>query len=417
MSENKRLSVLLVGIGGYGANFVDEFLHRADDIEADVVGCIAPHPQKSFFYQELVDRSIPIYLTIEDFWEARKDFTPAVDLAVLSTPINLHKSGIIDCLRHGAQVLCEKPVAATIDDVKEIIDARNEVGGTVSIGYQWSHSIAILDLKNDVLAGELGAPLRMKTLVLWPRDFAYYGRGSGWAGKISKNGEWTLDSVASNATAHYLHNIFFVAGDSIDRSADVADIKFETYRANDIETYDTCILRGRLQRGTEILFVVSHAIGADENFGPVFEYEFEKGTVVFARDSQNENVEHMTAFFKDGRVKEYGIPSGGIGRKLRVAVDIAQGKQNVVCGPEAAGIHTKCVNAITECIPVTPVFPEDITVRSETRVSVTGLADVLHECYETWKLPSELGVEWAQPAAEIDLTNYDHFDGSKVIPE
>ncbi len=409
MAENKRLSVLLVGIGGYGANFVDEFLNRADDIPADVVGCIAPHPQKAFFYQALCDRNIPIYLTIDEFWEARKDFTPAVDLAILSTPINFHKSGIIDCLRHGAQVLCEKPVCATIDDVKEIIAARDEVGGTVSIGYQWSHSDAILALKQDVLSGKLGKPLRMKTLVLWPRDFAYYGRGSGWAGKVSKNGEWTLDSVASNATAHYLHNIFFVAGDAIDRSADVADIQVETYRANDIETYDTCVLRGHLQMGADILFVVSHAIAPSENFGPVFEYEFENGVVRFFRDPVDTDVERMTAYFKDGEVKEYGIPSGGIGKKLRHAVNIALGNASVVCGPEAASIHTKCIDAITENIPVTPVFPENVTVRCEDRVYVEGLADVLHKCYEQWKLPTELGADWAVKGADLDLCNYDHF--------
>lgn len=413
MSE-KRLSVLLVGIGGYGANFVDEFLNRGDDIPADVVGCIAPHPQKAFFYQALCDRNIPIYTDINDFWEARKDFTPAVDLAVLSTPINFHKSGIIDCMRHGAQVLCEKPVCATIDDVKEIIAARDEVGGTCTIGYQWSHSEAITKFKADILAGKYGKPLRMKTLVLWPRDFAYYGRGSGWAGKVSKNGEWTLDSVASNATAHYLHNIFFCAGNAMDRSADIADFEVETYRANDIETYDTCVLRGHLApeaNNADILFVVSHALAPEENFGPVFEYEFENGTCRFERTS--EDSETMIGYFKDGTTVDYGVPSGGVARKLRIAVDIALGKQNVICGPEAASIHTKTIDAITEFRPDTPVFPEELTVRTEERVYVKGLADVLHECYENWKLPSEIGAPFATEKTAVDMTAYDSF-GMKI---
>ena len=40
---------------------------------------------------------------------------------------------------------------------------------------------------------------------------------------------------------------------------------------------------------------------------------------------------------------------------------------------------------------------------------VRGLADILHECYEARRLPSELGVSWAQAPHSMDLTHYDSF--------
>lgn len=406
--ENKKLSVLLVGVGGYGGNYVDEMLNHPDRVPDTVlVGAVDPAAEKCFFYNRLVEAGVPIYANLEDFYAEH-----TADLAVLSTPIHFHKDQTIDCLQHGTQVLCEKPVCATIDDVHEMEAARDAAGLPVSIGYQWSHSEPIQHLKKDILAGVLGRPVRMKTLVLWPRDFAYYNRGSGWAGKKSVNGHWILDSVASNATAHYLHNMFFVSGPAMDRSADVADITVETYRANNIETYDTCILRGHLQEGAEILFVVSHAIAKDQNYGPVFEYEFEKGTVKFFRT--DEDTEHMTAYLNDGRVIEYGSPSANVIRKFHWAIAVAQGREAVVCGPEAASIHTKCVNAITQMIPDTPVFPEAITVHDEEHQMVycEGLADVLHQCYETRRLPSELGVAWAKAPQTMDLTHYNSFTPS-----
>lgn len=407
--EDKKLAILVVGIGGYGTGFVDELLHHGELYNGYFAAAIAPHPDHCYFYPELVEKQIPIYHTLEEYFadlEAKGE-KPA-DLAVLSTPIHFHKSGIIDCLEHGMQVLCEKPACSTVDELKEIIDVRDRVGLPVSIGYQWSHSEAILALKQDILDGKLGKPLTMRTIVLWPRDKAYYGRSSGWSGKKRIGDTWVLDSVASNATAHYLHNMFFCAGESIDRSADIKEFTVETYRANAIETYDTCVLRGTTVNGTKLLFVVSHAIAANENHGPEFEYVFEKGVVKFFRE--NEDTEHLTAYFDDGTVKEYGVPSGGVRRKFMMACDIAEGKGQVVCGPEAAGIHTKCVNAITELIPETPVFPADITVDDTegNRVYVKGLADVLHKCYDEWKLPSELGTGWGEPKS-IDMTGYNHF--------
>lgn len=403
--SDKKVSVVLVGIGGYGGNYVDEMLNHADRVpNAQLVGAVDPVAEKTFFYAKLVEAKVPIYPSLDAFYAEH-----TADLAVLSTPIHFHKEQTIQCLEHGTQVLCEKPVCATIDDVKEIIAARDKANLPVSIGYQWSHSVAITALKKDILDGVLGRPVRMKTEVLWPRDFAYYGRGSGWAGKKSVNGHWILDSVASNATAHYLHNLFFVAGPSMDRSADVADITVETYRVNNIETYDTCVLRGHTQEGTEIFFVVSHAISKPEAYGPVFEYEFEKGVVKFFRDKNDD--ETMIAYLNDGRTIDYGAPSGDIIRKFHWALEIAMGHEQVLCGPEAASIHTKCINAITQMIPETPVFPEEVTVHDTENqmLYVTGLADVLQECYRTYKLPSELGVSWAKAPHTMDLTNYDTF--------
>ena len=54
---------------------------------------------------------------------------------------------------------------------------------------------AINALKQDILAGKLGYPKRLKPIVLWPRDLDYYQRG--WAGKKQdQQGNWILDSVA-----------------------------------------------------------------------------------------------------------------------------------------------------------------------------------------------------------------------------
>ena len=121
--ENKKLSVLLVGVGGYGGNYVDEMLNHPDHVPDTVLaGAVDPAAEKCFFYNRLVEAGVPIYANLEDFYAEH-----TADLAVLSTPIHFHKDQTIDCLQHGTQVLCEKPVCATIDDVREMEAARDAV--------------------------------------------------------------------------------------------------------------------------------------------------------------------------------------------------------------------------------------------------------------------------------------------------
>ena len=127
------------------------------------------------------------------------------------------------------------------------------------IGYQWSFSKAIQSLKNDIIKGLFGKPIRLKTLALWPRDDEYYGRNN-WAGRIKENqGKWVLDSPMNNAVAHYLHNMFYVLGFEVDSSAVPKQVIAECYRANPIENYDTAVCRILTTDDVEILFYASHA--------------------------------------------------------------------------------------------------------------------------------------------------------------
>lgn len=93
------------------------------------------------------------------------------------------------------------------------------------------------------------------------------------------NREWLLDSVASNAAAHYLHNILFLTGNEMEISADPIKIEAEVYRANPIEMFDTCALRIRTADDAELLFYAAHAVPKKQERVPEFIIEGEQGTV------------------------------------------------------------------------------------------------------------------------------------------
>lgn len=401
----KAVRIVLAGVGGYGQVYLNKLLKEHPDLPAELVAGVDPYAKNSSMYPALQAAGIPIFDTLEQFYQENQ-----ADLAILATPIHFHKPQSILCMERGSHVLCEKPVCAVIDDVQAMINARERTGRILAIGYQWSFSTAIQGLKRDVLAGRYGRARRMKTLVLWPRDFAYYRRGSGWAGsRKTKDGDWILDSVASNATAHYLHNMLYVAGPQIDRSAAVREIEVETYRANKIETYDTCAMRLHTPEDVEMLYLVSHAVAEEQVRGPEFIFEFEKGTATAAMEHGEVVVRgHMA----DGEEIYYGEPNADATWKLNWMVDAILTGKPIPCGPEAASEHTKCVNRVSELIPETPLFPEERMIRTDTRAYCKGLNEVLGRCYDEWRLPGELGIAGFGPAKKGGMAaNYIHFSG------
>ena len=90
-----------------------------------------------------------------------------------------------------------------------------------------------------------------------------------------------------------------------------------------------------------------------------------------------------------------------------MTVDAMQIGADSICGIEACEPHTQCVLAAQESTPNINGFdPASIRITGETghrKTVVNGLGEALIECYEKWKLPSELGFAWAKPARSIGL--------------
>ncbi len=389
--------VMLAGIGGYGNTHVDCMLEHGNRHNARIVAAVDPFPQSCRRLAELTAAGVPVLASLDEALAS----IPA-DLVVLSTPIALHAPQTCAALAHGAHVLCEKPLCASADDVRAMLAARARAGRQVAIGYQWSFSEPVLALKRDILAGRLGAPLRLKTIVLGPRDLAYYHRNR-WAGRLRDDaGRWVLDSPVNNANAHYLHNMLFLLGDRIDRSWQPATLRAELYRANDIENYDTGVLRLRGPGNVEVFFAASHAVA--EAAGPLSCLEFENATVTFG----GEHGARFTARFANGNTHDYGAP-GYQDTKLLTVIECALPGEPVPCGIEAACSHTACVLAARQSAETTP-FPASVirsTPRGEsTVVHVDGLEKALLDGFERMALPSEAGMAWAHPGRDVDLAPF-----------
>ncbi|WP_347834597.1 Gfo/Idh/MocA family oxidoreductase [Gracilibacillus sp. JCM 18860] len=324
----KQVSVVLVGIGGYGNMYLRALLDP-QNVNAYVKGVVDVVPENSNYYQEIIEQNIPVFESLEAFYQEHN-----ADLAIISTPIHLHKHQSCIAMENGSHVLCEKPATANRKHLQEMIETRDRTGKKLAIGFNWSFTNTIQALKEDILTGEFGKPIRMKSLVLWPRNADYFNRSS-WAGKkFSPNGEMIFDSVANNATAHFLHHLFYLTGDAIDRSAEIDQLSAELYRANSIETFDTCAVHLLTKNNVEVIYLASHAIS--NNHRPKYSIEFENAIITYHPEGESSDI---VATFKDGTKKTYQDPENNHLAKLGVMIEaILTNDDNILCGPEAASI-------------------------------------------------------------------------------
>jgi len=403
--QKRPTRLVLVGIGGMGACYLRELLEHEDERLFRLAGAVDPEPRRCPDLRELKRRRIPVFAALEDFYSVR-----TADAAVIASPIQFHGPQVRLALSQGSHVLCEKPAAAVIGEVGDMIRARDRAGKTVAVGFQWSFSDSVQRLKADIRAGILGRPRRLRCLYLWPRDESYYRRND-WAGRIRDGaGRWILDGPAMNAMGHDLHNMFYLLGRAVDRSAIPVRVQAELYRAHDIENCDTAAGRIRTTEGAEILFYASHAV--DTDLGPVAHYEFENGAVfVTGREAS------VAACLKDGRVRNYGRPDLFPFKKLWDFLRSIGGRTGrPVCGLEAAASHVLAVNAMQESAGGARNFPASLIERrgpaGRRLACVRGLPDVLWRCYEEGRLPSEIGTAWARRGRVVHLRDEKRFPRS-----
>jgi predicted dehydrogenase len=385
-----KQKVVLVGMNGYGEHYLEALLNREDIVFA---GIVEIHPEKSTLLEQVKQQEIPIFKTIEAFYQQNK-----ADLAIIATPIHLHTEQAICALQHESNVLCEKPIFADMQDRDRWEQAIAASGKWAAIGFNWSFTAPILELKEDIRRGIYGKPKQLKTLVLWPRDENYFAR-SAWSGRLATaNGKLIRDSVANNAAAHFIHNMLFVLGEELQRTVQVNCLEAELYRANDIETFDTCAIRLETEGDCELLFLGSHATAKEQ--GPQFLYTFEKGRIVY---DCNLDQGVITAYAEDGQEKVYGNPQANHLDKLDYCIAALRDGRDIPCTFETAIGHAAVIEAVHRAVPESHPFPTEVQQMIGDMRTVTELEEILHACFVKGKLPNELQIPWSRPAKQAEV--------------
>src|SRR5919109_985417 len=84
------------------------------------------------------------------------------DIVAIATPPHLHKAIALAAFAQGAHVLCEKPVALTAADAREMVDAAARAERTAMTNFNWRSPAAFQRFHAMVEEGFLGRLLHVQ---------------------------------------------------------------------------------------------------------------------------------------------------------------------------------------------------------------------------------------------------------------
>ena len=85
-----------------------------------------------------------------------------VELIVVASPNNLHPAHTIEAFRTGKHVVCEKPLAATAEDVDRMVQAAEKANRTLAPFQNWRYHPEFLKVQEIISSGKLGRIVTIK---------------------------------------------------------------------------------------------------------------------------------------------------------------------------------------------------------------------------------------------------------------
>mgnify|MGYP002795014815 CR=1 FL=1 len=133
--RNRKLGVALVGLGNYSSTQLAPALLKTKHCE--LRGIVTGSPGKTPVWQKkygIKDSNIYNYENMDAIAN-----NPEIDVIYIVLPTGLHAKYAIKAANTGKHVWCEKPMARTAEECRQIIQACEQNKVKLSIGYRMQH--------------------------------------------------------------------------------------------------------------------------------------------------------------------------------------------------------------------------------------------------------------------------------------
>ncbi|KAJ7667852.1 hypothetical protein DFH06DRAFT_1267946 [Mycena polygramma] len=162
MPATPRSPVTLAVIGcGQRGNAYSEYALVSPDF-CKVVAIAEPRPktQRRFADQHNVDKTL-VFNTWQDLHAASEETINTIgrrlaDAVVVTVQDQMHKEVVLAFAAQGYHILCEKPMATSLEDILEIEDAVNRAGTIFGMGHVMRYSPYSREITEHVRSGALG---------------------------------------------------------------------------------------------------------------------------------------------------------------------------------------------------------------------------------------------------------------------
>lgn len=113
---------------------------------------------------------------------------PEIDIVLVATTNEVHKEIVIDAMRHGKHVICEKPVTISSDELVECMQVAKETGKVFTIDQNRRTNKDFILMRDVIESGKLGKVYHVESRVEGSR-----GMPTGWRTLKHLGGGMMLD--------------------------------------------------------------------------------------------------------------------------------------------------------------------------------------------------------------------------------
>jgi UDP-N-acetyl-2-amino-2-deoxyglucuronate dehydrogenase len=268
-----------------------------------------------------------IYYSLADFLGADQQS----DIVAVCTPNGLHAEQTISLLRGGMNVLCEKPMAISVQDCQNMMQAAEVSGKKLYIVKQNRFNPAIKSLKKVLDEGRLGKIYSLQLNCFWNRNPAYYK--DSWRGTKNLDGG-TLFTQFS----HFIDLLYWLIGDLKEAKALLANYAHKGI----IEFEDTGVVILEFENG--VVGTMNYTVNSyAKNMEGSLTVFGEKGTVKVGgqylntleyQDIENYVIEKLPG---DSGSNDYGTYQGSMSNHDKVyenLVNSLEQKETIYMSPE-----------------------------------------------------------------------------------
>ncbi|MBP5181942.1 MAG: Gfo/Idh/MocA family oxidoreductase, partial [Lentisphaeria bacterium] len=158
-----KLRIGIVGTGSRGTACFGKLLSKRNDVE--ITALCDPNPVRMRGAAKILGIDPRFYTDMGTMGEKE-----TLDGVIITSPDAFHHDCAMTALRHGWNVLIDKPLATNVKDGREIIEYARKAGKSVMIGFNLRHHAVLKRLKKIIEEGTLG-----KIFLAENREF--YGGG------------------------------------------------------------------------------------------------------------------------------------------------------------------------------------------------------------------------------------------------
>ncbi len=169
--------VAVIGYGGQGA------WHCGQISKSDVVELAGVYDIKEERRELASSREIFVYDSNDAIFADKN-----VDIIVVATPNDIHEELVVRGLISGHNVICEKPVALSVEEFNRMVEAAEKSGKKLSVHQNRRWNSDFLAIKSLLDNKEMGEPLRIESRVHGSR-----GIPGDWRQKKQYGGGMILD--------------------------------------------------------------------------------------------------------------------------------------------------------------------------------------------------------------------------------